>query len=344
LDSVLDYPLYFKIQDVFARAKASPAEIERRYEALSVNYDPPAQSRLVTFLDNHDQPRFLSAARASNRVDRLKQALVFLYTSRGVPCLYYGTEQAFNGGNDPNDREDMFAGAFKDSGDAGKDSFNMTHPLFRLVATLNNFRRLYPALRTGTHVNLWSETNGPGLLAYARRLGTNEVLMALNTAEEARTLPALPLLSPPGTRLVNLFDTNEIVIVTADGRIPSLTISGVGAKILVAQGAWQPLDPTVVATSPEHDTQDAPTNQSVVINFSEPMDPDIVQREFYTEPPVAGKFEWSPARDRMTFTPLSPGFPPGTLFYARLTFGARAADGRRFHAPFEFRFRTANAP
>ena len=66
--------------------------------------------RLVTFLDNHDRPRFLNSANANGNTSRLDVALVFLYTARGVPCLYYGTEQAFNGGADPNDREDMFDG------------------------------------------------------------------------------------------------------------------------------------------------------------------------------------------------------------------------------------------
>ena len=46
----------------------------------------------------------------------------------------------------------------------------MTHPQFQWVAKLNNFRRLYPALLTGSHVNLWNDPSGPGLFAYARRL------------------------------------------------------------------------------------------------------------------------------------------------------------------------------
>ncbi len=113
LDSVLDYPLYFTVNSAFATASGNTAQIENRYAALADNYDPSAQNRLVTFLDNHDQARFLSTGNANNDTDRLKVALVFLYTARGIPCLYYGTEQAFNGGNDPYDREDMFAGQFE---------------------------------------------------------------------------------------------------------------------------------------------------------------------------------------------------------------------------------------
>ena len=169
LDSVLDYPLYFMVNSVFASATGNTKQIEDHYNAIAANYDPSAQMRLVTFLDNHDQPRFLSIGGATT--NRLQVALAFLYTSRGIPCLYYGTEQAFNGTTDPNDREDMFAGQFKD-GPKGVDSFNMTHPLFLLIAELNNFRRLYPALELGSHVNKWNDPGGPGLFAYARLLAT----------------------------------------------------------------------------------------------------------------------------------------------------------------------------
>jgi len=86
----------------------------------------------------------------------------------------------------------MFAGQFKNAGMAGVDSFNQTHPLFQLVAKLNNFRRLYPALSLGAHSNQWSNASGPGLFAYSRRLGTQEVFVAFNTAGSRRCWPAVP--------------------------------------------------------------------------------------------------------------------------------------------------------
>src|SRR5438309_5066857 len=129
LDSVLDYPLYFSINPVFALANSNTKRVEDHYNAVDANYDPSAQMRLVTFLDNHDQPRFLNSANANNNFARLRVALIFLYTSRGIPCLYYGTEQGFNGGADPNNREDMFAGQFEQGPSVG-DNFNQTHPVF----------------------------------------------------------------------------------------------------------------------------------------------------------------------------------------------------------------------
>jgi len=349
LDSVLDYPLYFRVNQVLARATASPKQLADRYAAIPAHYDPCAWTRLVTFLDNHDQPRFLSARNANNRADRLKVALVFLYTAPGIPCLYYGTEQGFNGDNDPYDREDMFAGQFEQGPSLG-DNFNLTHPLFLWVARLNNLRRLYPALETGTHSVLWSDPAGPGLFACARRLDTQEVLVVLNTANTSRTLPACPTIYPPGTRLVNLLDTNDVVTVADDAggaggashhQTPPIVVPGTTAKVFLAQSQRRPLDPVVNGITPSHDASGVAGATPIVMQFSQPMDPASVEAAFATVPASTGAISWTSAHDRMTFTPAGAGFPPETMVSVRLAAGARAAAGDlAFHAGFESRFRT----
>lgn len=336
LDSVLDYTLYFKINPVFAQATASPREIAQHYNAIAANYDPAAQGQLVTFLDNHDQPRFLSVPGAT--IARLKVALVFLYTSRGIPCLYYGTEQGFNGGKDPWDREDMFAGQFE-FGPSRGDNFNMTHPLFRFVAMLNNFRRLYPAFQTGDQSNLWSDAGGPGLFAYARRLARQQALVVFNTANNNKTLRACPTIYPAGTKLVNLLDQNESMTLTANGQTPPLIVPGTSAKIFLPESDLRPLDPVVTAISPAHDSRSANPSASIVIHFSEPMDTASVRRAFSTTPRMRGTFGWSPGRNEMTFTPKHPGFKPGTMVKVKIADTARAENGKLFYAAFESRFR-----
>jgi glycosidase len=338
LDSVLDYPLYFKVNSVFATASGNTKQIEDRYNAIAANYDPSAQMRLVTFLDNHDQARFLSSGNANNNTDRLNVALAFLYTARGVPCLYYGTEQAFNGSTDPNDREDMFAGQFEQGPSRG-DNFNMTHPQFRLVAMLNNFRRLYAPLRIGTHVNKWNNPSGPGLFAYARQLGTQEVFVVFNTASSAQTLTNRSTIFAPGTPIVNLFDTNEVLTVTATPEIPPILVPSMSAKIFVAQSDWQPLDPVVVSNSPAHDATNVPTFSPIVLQFSKPMDTNSVQVAFGTSPSVAGAFSWSPSQDKMTFTAAT-GLPASATITVRVTNGFDTLNGNAMFAPYEMKFKT----
>lgn len=341
LDSVLDYPLYFLVSSVFATASGATSQIDSHYANVAAYYDTNAQSRLVTFLDNHDQPRFLN----SSTTNRLTVALTFLYTARGVPCLYYGTEQAFNGATDPYDREDMFAGQFKDSGLAGVDSFNMTHPLFQLAAKLNNFRRLYPALTLGTHVSLYSNSSGPGLFAYSRRLGTQEVFVVFNTASSTQTLPSVGLTYAPGTILANLFDTNETITVTGASQTPSISVPSTTAKIFIAQSQVLPLDPVVATNYPPHSATNIPTRSSIVLQFSEPMDTNSVQSAFSVTPSAGGTFSWSPANDTMTFTPAGAGLAGLTNIIVRVTNTAvDAVSGKAMHAPYELKFATAAAP
>src|SRR5260370_33809937 len=106
-DSLLDFPLFYAIKDVFV-GEAPTRRLNERFERLAhPPYSEKSVTQLVTFLDNHDQPRFLAAENARGDVARLRQALVFLYSAVGIPCLYYGTEQGFNGGADPVNREAM---------------------------------------------------------------------------------------------------------------------------------------------------------------------------------------------------------------------------------------------
>ncbi len=195
-DATLDYALFDNsIGSVFASASGPTANITNHYGFVSTFYDTNSWFRLVTFLDNHDQPRFLSNGSATT--NRLTVALQFLYTSRGIPCLYYGTEQAFTGdGNNNDDREDMFAGQWEPDPASVGDNFNETHLLFQQVARMNNFRRLYPAMRTGTQNNLAANTSGPGLLAYSRVLSNQEVFVCLNTASSTQMLPSCPTTYP----------------------------------------------------------------------------------------------------------------------------------------------------
>ena len=342
LDSVLDFPLYGRVNSVFATASGGTQQLENRYAGLAGNYDPATQQQLVTFLDNHDLPRFLNSGNAAGNTNRLAVALAFLHTARGVPCVYQGTEQAFDGGADPANREDMFDGLYEQGPSLG-DNFNMTHPLFQLVAKLNNLRRSYPTLTLGTHVNQWS-TNVPGLFAYARRLGgTQEVFVAFNTASAPRTLPGRPTLYPAGTTLVNLLDTNETLTVLAGPVTPAINVPGTAAKIFVAQSQFRPLDPVVTSVTPAHDAANVSALTPLVLQFNMSMDTNSVAAAFTTTPATTGSFAWSAAGDTLTYTP-NVSWPGLTLMTVRLTEAARAANvTNTFHGGFESRFTTAVA-
>jgi glycosidase len=355
-DSAVDYPLYYIINSVFATGSGNTAQIDSHYAAVAADYDPASQMQLVTFLDNHDNPRFLSTSAANNNTNALNLALAFLYTARGIPCLYYGTEQGFDGTTDPNDREDMFAGEFKDGpsgtvsqlSSPGVDNFNMAHPLFLWAAKLNNFRRLYPALTLGAHVERWDTSGAPGLFAYSRVFDQQEVFVVLNLAAASQTLPARTLTYPTGTVLVNLLNTNETYILASGSQTPAIAVPATTAKIFIAQSQWQPLDPVVVSASPVHWTTNVQTTSPIVVQFSKSMDTNSVQAAFSTSPSVNGSFAWSTANlpnDTVTFYPGGGGFPQLTNIMVKVTNSAfDAVSGKTLFAPFEMTFQTGPSP
>lgn len=341
MESVLDYPLYYQVGSVFATATGATGAIEGRYNNLTAaNYDAKALDSLILNLDNHDNPRFLAATGSTTA--RIEMALVFMYTTRGIPSLYYGTEQDFNGGSDPNNREDMFDGAFEQGPSLG-DNFNMTHPRFRLVAKLNNFRRLYPALRTGSHQMLWANFSSPGLLAYARRIGaTEEVYVVMNTATTAQTIGARPTIHPAGTVLVNLFSPTETVTVVAgtDG-IPSMSIPPSSYKAFVSQAQHQSrvLQPVVSSLAPGHDSTGVSVASTLSVTFSQAMNISSVQPGFSTAPATTGSYAWTSGNTVMTYTPSS-NMAGNTLYAVRIESTATDANGLGMQGAFESRFTT----
>eukprot|EP01138_Halocafeteria_seosinensis_P010847 gb/GECG01011079.1/.p1 GENE.gb/GECG01011079.1/~~gb/GECG01011079.1/.p1 ORF type:complete len:493 (+),score=38.17 gb/GECG01011079.1/:1-1479(+) len=109
MGSVLSYPLYFSLRDVFANQK-SMYEIRGTLKQYNSSINDP--SVLGTFIDNHDNPRFLH----QNDDWKLYQnVLTYITWAEGIPIVYYGTEQAFNGGNDPQNREALWPSGFDTS-------------------------------------------------------------------------------------------------------------------------------------------------------------------------------------------------------------------------------------
>ncbi len=191
LDGAEDYPGYFALRDVLAGG-ASTAALEGDGSRARA-WGPRLR---VTFLDNHDQPRFLQlvGGRRGGGPDRLRVALALLLLRPGTPAIYYGTEQGFDGGRDHRNREDMFfnpewAG---DAASEGRDSFDPVHPLYRYIRRLHEIRGWHPALAGGTFLPRWHDDPGTrGLFVFSRVGGGEEVVVAANAGDRPAALPAV---------------------------------------------------------------------------------------------------------------------------------------------------------
>ena len=124
LTALFNYPMYYTISDVFGSGK-SMYNIRDRYNQESSHFKDI--DALGVFVDNHDNPRFLHNHGGNNT--GLKQAVAFALTSRGIPFTYYGTEQYYSGGADPNNRESLW------------QDMNTSSDMYQMIAKIHAQRK-----------------------------------------------------------------------------------------------------------------------------------------------------------------------------------------------------------
>ena len=124
MDGVGNYPLFYAIKDSFCGGSMSKLEwylFNQHTAYLNPKYN-------VNWADNHDNPRFLNWC---NDKRLFRNAIIFYFFYEGIPTFYYGDEQYFKGGNDPNNRENMFG--FHDT----------QSEVYKMMKIANDVRRNY---------------------------------------------------------------------------------------------------------------------------------------------------------------------------------------------------------
>src|SRR6266853_1121103 len=147
---------------------------------------------LVTFVDNHDsfwQPSGRIAAGAPD--EQVIAAIGYLLCSLGTACIYYGTDQGFEGkGGDNEMREAMF-----DKNRPGRNLLNPDCRIYKEIAKIADVMRTTQPLRFGRMY--FRQISGDGVhfgfpfgnsytLAFSRLLYGQEVLVAYNVSGERR--------------------------------------------------------------------------------------------------------------------------------------------------------------
>jgi len=114
LPYVFNFPLKYAITDAFNEDNGWSTGAAKLYETLSLDYLYSDPLKTVTFADNHDADRIFS--RLGKDMDKFKMAMAFVFTVRGIPSIYYGTEILMTGWEHEGHgyiRED-FPGGWKD--------------------------------------------------------------------------------------------------------------------------------------------------------------------------------------------------------------------------------------
>ena len=101
-DGVMNYKLQKIFMDHFACGKYTAEETAEKIARTVMRHRRQTNEMMLNFLDNHDTPRFLRLCGEDE--EKLRTALVALYFSVGIPCVFYGTELPLTGDGDPDCR------------------------------------------------------------------------------------------------------------------------------------------------------------------------------------------------------------------------------------------------
>jgi glycosidase len=248
---VLDFPLFFQAREVFAH-DASFYDVKNIFDQ---DYKYADVNHLVTFLDNHDRDRFLCLA--DDNYQKLRLGLTFLYTVRGIPDIYYGTEQECYGGGVPTE----WAGIANKENREVMPGFSQDGSIYKYIQRLCEIRKDYACLSSGIQREMWVEDK---VYAYSRRNDDNgqEIITVINNDVQnlERTIPLRAESSiSVGTTLTNLLNTADIAVVEAGGitgKQITITIPAKTAYVFTSENvdAYSAPERTVTTIRVHYDT------------------------------------------------------------------------------------------
>lgn len=195
LRTVMDFPLMDRMTRAFDEETGDwNGGLYSLYDYLTQDLVYADPMNLLVFLDNHDTSRFYLNEEATKNLDRYKQALVFLLTTRGIPQIYYGTEilmAADKANGDGLLRCDFPGGWNGDPRNCFQEA-NRTpqqNEAFAFIRELLQWRKGNEVIAKGT---LKHFAPSKGIYAYERRYGNKSVVVFMNGTDKEQSLDLTP--------------------------------------------------------------------------------------------------------------------------------------------------------
>ena len=186
LDGLTDFQIHYAINDALTIEQGWTEGVSKLYYTLAADYIYKNPENMVTFLDNHDLARFLGHVNGDIR--KLKMGLGLMFTLRGIPSVYYGTEILMQETNGHGKIREDFPGGW-----AG-DSLNKFTPegrtpdeneVYDYIKKLSDLRKSNPAINKGGTMQF---VPLEGLYVYFRYHKNDLVMVAINTSKEKRMI------------------------------------------------------------------------------------------------------------------------------------------------------------
>ena len=169
--SVLDFPLRAKLVETFEKPGSDFAELDKALYLQDGPYANPYD--LVTFYDNHDM------ARMNASDEGFIDANNWLFTARGIPAIYYGSETGFMRGRAEHAGNRNYYGQQRI--DAGKQ--NAIH---RDLSRIARLRRDSPALQRGLQFSLRLKGDEAAFYRVYEHAGANQTALVLLNKGDAQ--------------------------------------------------------------------------------------------------------------------------------------------------------------
>ncbi len=188
LTNVFDFPLMYAITNSLNQDNGWSSGIAQLYELLSQDYVYSDPNKLVLFADNHDGDRLYS--KLGEDLSKFKMAMTMLYTLRGIPQLYYGTEILMTGYEHQGHgfiREDFPGGWEDDTIDAftSEGRTDEQNIAFNFVKHLMNWRKTNMAVQQGKLTHFIPED---GVYVYFREFEDECVMVVLNNSKDDKSV------------------------------------------------------------------------------------------------------------------------------------------------------------
>ncbi|WP_223846220.1 alpha-amylase family glycosyl hydrolase [Wenzhouxiangella sp. AB-CW3] len=171
--SALDFPLQGRLREVFEDPDGDFARLD---DYLHLDHTPYRNAyELVTFYDNHDMARFDGGENGLINVHN------WLFTARGIPSVYYGSEMAFKAGRAEHQGNRNYFGV------AGIEKARH-HPVREALTRIARLRENHIALQKGRQVMLELQGHRAAFYRVFQHDGVSQTaLVLLNKGPEPQT-------------------------------------------------------------------------------------------------------------------------------------------------------------
>jgi glycosidase len=208
----LDFEYYRANSTCFGDFSTTMSDFANMMQYTQKDYQFSNQA--VTFIDNQDVPRF---GYQQQNQKPFNASLAVLLTARGIPNIYYGTEQYVNPGTNDNSIGRIFM--------EKQSSFNENTTAYKLIKKLSDLRQSNDAIAYGQTSVLYSDNN---VMVFQRKFYDNTVVVAVNRQpDQAYTVPSISVGLPSGTYsdyLGSMLYGDSTTV--SNGKIDSIGLSG----------------------------------------------------------------------------------------------------------------------